>query len=560
MAEKGVLLDDAFWRTLEVRNESGYDVDHDEFMRALRAAPEMAALADWSTDLHGAQKSKGRAGSIFERDRYVTPTNIFDQFDVAQHAVEHDDVVGGVADSTEGLAFSKMRFEAEDEDQEDVWNQIGKNLDLDSRLREMWRELFTFSQVVVGSFWGTKTYTVRGTTKTGVKRKKTYSIDVPLGLTMLDQKKVLPVGSFFFNREKLVYVADRHEVEAIEGVGDDEIMRQLILGKYTPTPGDQKLLKDNGISTTTASERLYVLNPQRVFRHTETRSQGEPFAAVRLKSVFEWLDMKNQLKQRDRAHLIGATNFIVLIKKGTDTLPANQTEVNALRGYARQLAQIPVIVGDHRLNVEIVVPPQDYVLIGEKYNMINAAIAARLYKILLIGGFSAGAKGDDSIKLSRVIARGLESRRHQLKRSVERNILQMIVDKNEEAFDDLPDLRFTPKRIALDFDANMATFMKDLADRGDLSRDTLLSEFDFDQDEEFRKRKREKDSGMDDVFQTAVPFSSPQAQPFGGQSKPQSPGDAGRNKGGTRRGGGAAPGTNQGKTKEQQSDDEGSWS
>lgn len=558
---KGVLLDDDFWHHMRVVNESGIDVAHSQVIEHLRRSPEVAALSDWALSTQAT--SRGRQGSIFERDRYVTPGGVFEQYKVALRAAEHDDVVSGVLESTEGLAFSKMRMEAEDEDQEDIWNQIAKELDLDSRLREMWREMFIYSQCVVGVYWGNKTFTVRGRSKEGVKRKKKFRARVPLGMTMLDPFKILPVGNFFFNKEKLVYMADDDEIDLINGVlqgeEDDPLIREIIARPYELTKRDQKMLTDNGAIDRRSTDRFFLLNPKNVFRHTETRPQYQPWPNLRMKSVFELLDLKNQLRQMDRAHLIGGTNFIILIKKGSDAQPATQREVNALQGYARSLARVPMLVGDHRLSVEIITPDQDFVLVPEKYNALDARITARLYQMFMTGNFAAGAKGDDSIKLARVVARGLESRRHQLKRTLESNVFKGIVDENPDVFDDIPDLRFTPKRIALDFDNNLAMFMIELANRGDLSRDTLLSEFDFDEDEEARKRTRAKENGMDEIFQTAIPFSSPQAQPFGGAPKPQapqSPRSAGRSKGGNRNGGGAAPGTNQGKTKEQQADEE----
>lgn len=42
-----------------------------------------------------------------------------------------------------------------------------------------------------------------------------------------------------------------------------------------------------------------------------------------MKSIFELLDLKQQLRQMDRAHLIGGSNFIVLMTMGDkDHYPA----------------------------------------------------------------------------------------------------------------------------------------------------------------------------------------------------------------------------------------------
>lgn len=534
------------------------DISDSEVMSAFSSQnPELAALVRWSSGTQGGRSG----GGLFERDRYITPENVFDQMRTAQLAAQNDDVVSGVLESTESLAFSKMSIDAEDEDETDIWNQIAADLDLDSRLREMWRELFTVSQFYLAIWWGTKDYRVRGRTDKGVARKKAFAdLQVPLGLSLLDPTKVIPIGSTLFNRERLAYIANPTEAVQIDKAigrraGDDPMIETLIVSKYeTRDPAERtylsNLLAESGSSG--GVDRLYILNPENVFRHTDTRSQYQRFATVRMKSVFELLDMKHQLRQMDRAHLLGATNFIVLVTKGSDTLPARPEEISNLQTQVKTVARVPILVGDHRLDVKIVTPKTDNTLEPARYNGIDARISARLYQIFMTGNFAAGAKGDDSIKLARVVARGLESRRHMLRRALEKNVLQAIFEKNS-SFSEAAKLRFHPKHVALDFDANLASYLLDLRSMGDLSRETMLEEIDFGQDEEAKRRKRERDKGLDDIFKTAVPFSGGGGNPLApGQSDPDQPmtpagqKNAGRRGGGNKGGGGAAPGSGQG--------------
>jgi hypothetical protein len=111
---------------------------------------------------------------------------------------------------------------------------------------------------------------------------------------------------------------------------------------------------------------------------------------------------------------------------------------------------------------------------------------------------------------------------------------------------------FHPRSIALDFDAAYASFLFDLRQSKDLSRETILNQFDLDQDLEAINREREKEE-YDDIFQTQVPYSTPAGTPppgTPGQPAPQAPAPAPGlprdNGGGRRNGGGAAPGTGQG--------------
>lgn len=105
----------------------------------------------------------------------------------------------------------------------------------------------------------------------------------------------------------------------------------------------------------------------------------------------------------------------------------------------------------------------------------------------------------------------------------------------------MPKLRFAPKRISLAFDPTMTQALLDLRDRRELSRSTLLGEFDFSQDGEARKLEMEAEV-YDDIFQTAVPFNSPANSPNSGDPNTD-PRTGGRNKGGSRNGGGRPQGS-----------------
>jgi len=305
-------------------------------------------------------------------------------------------------------------YDTDDEDQADVWNQIAEELDLDRRLREMWREDFTVSQFICATWWGERDFQVRGKTDKGIARKKQFNkMRVPIGITILDPLKVVPVGNLLFNKEQLAYQADNTQeydliLAVIEGRKPaDDVISQLMVGPYYPDEVEAKMLGADGIATS----RLFLLNPDNVWRHTDTRPQYERYATLRMRSVFELLDLKTQLRAMDRAHLLGGTNFIVLVKKGDKDRPAKPAEIMNLQNQVRSLARVPVIVGDDRLSIEIITPKTDQTLDPARYNGLDARITARLYQMFMTGNFAAG-KGDDSVKLAKVVARGLESRRH----------------------------------------------------------------------------------------------------------------------------------------------------
>jgi hypothetical protein len=530
-----------------VLNDSG--VETSSVLGAMRRHPEIAALEMWSRSTRGPADASRATSSLFDRDRFVTPANPYDQMRVCYDA-ESDDVVGGWLDTTEAQAFSRLVLESPDEDEQNVLNQIAEDMGLLTRMKELWREDSLVSNAYIAVWWGRRDYKVDGKTDAGNAKRKTFSdIQVPVAMSMLDPLKVLPLGNFLFGREQLCYIANWAETDPIDAYlnGDaapteDPVIARLILGKYRPSMNDRKMCAQLAVDP----NRLYELNPNVVFRHSATRSSYQQFATRRLVSVLELLDLKHQLRQRDRATLIGGTNFIVLIKKGSDNLPGQPDEVAALQSQVRVLSQVPVIVGDQRLNIEIVTPSQDHTLDPERYLGLDARIQARLFGMFTLPGTKGG---DDSLKLARVIARGLEARRDAQRVTVRDRIIREIRKRNPEQFTEKPDMRYFPRRIALDFDPALVQFILDLMNNGKLSDESALAEVDFDVWEEARRKKREKDKGITDLMTPALPPPGSPA-PAGKQAAPAAkvdPKAAGRQQGGRRAGGGAAPGSGQGK-------------
>jgi hypothetical protein len=116
-----------------------------------------------------------------------------------------------------------------------------------------------------------------------------------------------------------------------------------------------------------------------------------------------------------------------------------------------------------------------------------------------------------------------------LVRALERYIFKLILDRNEGVLDERPQLEFAPKRITLDFKADIMGQILKLRDRGDISRETTLEELDYDQDREVLRRARER-AEYDEVFTSATPFASPTQQPYatGQPGQPGQPGQQGQ--------------------------------
>lgn len=547
--------------------------------------PIVDVINRWTQRVSGLPAAATRKGGLLERDRFVTPATPFEKMRTARHAIR-DDVVGGAADGSEAITLSKLSISCPDTEQEDVWNQWAADIDLDDRLRTHWRELFKYSQCVIATWWDERVYRVRRRTSAGNQARKKFALRVPTAITFIDPAKVTPVGSLMFGQERLAYVADHIEAMAFDqilaardGTNDpinqidqgqlppslrlrvrgrgrnaslvqnaptgnvrDPIVESLIVGRYVPDFWEQQQLHEDGVQT----DHLFLLNPELVFRHTLTRADYERFAQVRLESVFELLDLKSQLRQMDRSHLLGGINFLIVIRKGTDEHPANQAEISNLRANAAGMMSTPLIVGDHRLQVDIVTPSLDVTLTRSKYDTLDVRLFARAWGTFV----PTGADTDDPVKLGRVIAQNLQSRRQMMRRSWEHNIFEKIREQNPDQLTERAKLQFKPRRISLTFDQGMATLLADLRAGRTISRQSLLDLFDLSQADEALQLEREAEE-YDAIFREFNPYG-PQAPGVGDEPEP-TPSQSGarrraggRQGGGNRNGGGAAPGSGQG--------------
>lgn len=529
-------------------NASGLEVTP-----ALETAVDRVArqVASWVDETQGRSRSH-----LFDRSAYATPRDPYQVMRVAKGAVENDDVVGSVADAIEGYMFHQgMKWEAENEDDADVFNQISRDLNLDHQLRIWNREEFTYSQVVIGLWWGQRSYTVRGKTQKGNKKRSKYDIACPVAMTFLDPLKVVPLPPGPFGQDRLAWHASRGEYADYAAMSAgmrpfDPVMSEFFAGMVTGLSQETRSLL---ASWRIDPSRLIYLNPRNVFRHTRTKAPYEAFPSVRLKSIFPQLDLKQQLMEADRVSLVGAANYILLVKKGVKDDPATQEELDNLNAGMKTLAKLPVIVGDHRLEIEIITPEQQWTLDHEKYDTLDSRILSRTLGTLTAGSSSVGERSTGSISPGTSVGRMLQSRRDMMARTIEAEIARAIVEHpmNVNAFDEAPSLAFTQRNIQVVSDVEFAQQVMALRTQKEISRESTLDYFGFDQATEAQRREMEEER-FDDIFQTQVPFS---AGGPGGPSGQEGPNGAGEDpsvsgaRGGRPQGGGQSAQSPQAQTR-----------
>lgn len=498
---------------LQLVNHSG--LDDDEVINSTGMRELARKLSGW-VDNARAQSTRH---NLFDRGTYVPPDNPYSEMMAARTAVETDDIVGGVAEVTEGFAFQGQKWEGPSEEEADVFNQISRDLNLDDIIRQMWRETFTYSKYVIASVWDYRTYKVRGRTENGNKRKKEYTVYCPVQLAVLDATKVVPVGHTPIGTQGLAWSSTNQEIEhwirSKQGKVYDPLMEQFFIGTFKPAPSEDAELARMGVDT----NNLLLMNPGMVWEHTTTKPGYKRFPDIRMKSLFSLLDLKRQLINADRAMLIGAANYILVVKKGNDERPAKAPEMENLKDNFKFVAKLPVIISDHRLEVEIVAPKIDFTLKQDRYDLIDLRILMRL-----LGTLSPGARGqrnETNVTISRAVARNMENRRHMIRRDLEQRLARAVYEhpRNEGVFDEgeEPNLVFVPRNISLQIDAAFVQAIMQLRQSKELSRETILEHFGFDQATEAQRREME-DLLYDEIFGTIVPHGSPEQDGTPGQT------------------------------------------
>jgi len=558
--------------SIQYVNEAGIPEDViDRHFRRGRGFREISSIIEkWTQDLNN-ELSTAPSLSLFNRSSRYKPSSLHIHAIMARTswACDHDDILLTLGEVVEGLMWPKCKFELIEEDEQDFWNQWARRINLDAMLRAMGREDYKVSQFYVGLWWEKATFAVRDNAveekvqefkdelkqkkyeeqveqreqliaankgnpdfiappelpepvkknKGGNrKRRKSVQLTVPTSYTIFDPTKVVPVGQLMFGKERFAYVATREEDEAfskvmVGNVVDDTVLR-LLERKYTPNGQDKKMCAELGVD----DSLLWLFNRDAIWRYTATRAQYERFAVPRMRSVIPILEMKDHLRNSDRATLIGNTNFIVVITKGSDKLPAKPAEIENLQSQARMVARLPVLVGDHRLHVEIVAPTMDNTLQDSRWQVLDSRLvftALKTFTPLTQGGASAGSGVKE---MSMIVSKGLMNHRHMIVRSLEKEIFAVMLQRNPD-LTEFPTLTFSPRRITLDFQADIIGQVLKLRDRGDISRETTLEELDYDQDTEVMRRAIER-LVYDEVFESQTPFSSPATNPYGTSALP----------------------------------------
>jgi hypothetical protein len=231
-----------------------------------------------------------------------------------------------------------------------------------------------------------------------------------------------------------------------------------------------------------------------------------------LTANFALLEAKRLLNVMDYALLQGGTNYIVVAKVGDKDKPGTQPEVDNLTDQVRLASRSGVLVGDHRINIEIITPNLSELLNPDKRKLLGRKIAMTMLGLSEQVTGDAGSEGTKSEM--EILGRVVTSDRRDIKRHIEMHVYDEIVERNPSQFKrGAPELWF-PK-IVLSGTKDFYTNVQAARDRGDIPRAWAVEVLGYPYDAGVAQRKREIERGDDDVLVPGnVPFDS--ANPNGG--------------------------------------------
>lgn len=459
-------------------------------------------------------------GSLLARRKFRTPTNVFDEICLSRDLAERDDDVRSTMGAMLAVAFGAgMQNTGEDEMVVALYNEIAENANLDKVFKEMYREYLISSQCVTATIFTHEDFTFAP--QSG-QRQRTRSVVAPL-IGVLPAEQIRVIDNDMFGTGTLAYRPATSAQEQwlreyfdpqtsagrkAEMRAEDPVLTVLLTGVAETSQYEQVSLFYSDFETAGYGNALYTLNPKLVHRTTMEKGAWK-YPRPLMTANFALLEAKRLLNIMDYALLQGACNFLVVAKKGTDAKPAMPEEIANLRDVLRRSSSTGLIVGDHRLEIDIITPKLDELLNAEKRGLVGRKLASLLLRTpdFLEGELEGEAEASIEL-LQRVIA----SDRLDLRRHMQRGPYKETQRRNKAIVDDKASIWF-PQIILQGLNFFTDLVLK-LRDRGDISRRSAVEAGGFDYDSEVATRKREKAAGDDRVLTPPpVPFSSPNAGP-----------------------------------------------
>jgi hypothetical protein len=457
-------------------------------------------------------------GSMLARTPFRTPQSVIDEIKLARSVADTDDDIGAVIGEMIAIAFGDgVVNQHRDEKTLEFFNLImgptTTEMDLETVLEEMYREYLIAASV---------------TTLTVFARQRLQYFPLKSDTPVQAQLQVPNVG--ILPAENLRVITNDIMRQGQLAFAPQEVTLRNWLEEFlnptTPAARKTMMAMQEPVAAALFTGRvqipysdgdpesrgmtLYTMNPRMVARTTAPKG-AVAYARPFLTRNFALLEAKRLLNIMDYALLQGGTNYIVVAKKGTDNLPAQQPEIDNLMEQVRHASRSGVMVGDHRLTIEIITPKLDELLNPNKRKLLGRKLKMGLMRQTEEVPGDTGTQG--ATNEMELTSRVVSSDRRKLVRHAQASFYDETATRNRSTFPMGAPSIWAPKIIL----SNVAVFWTNLLqarDRGDIPRRYVVEALGFDYEAALAERQRELARGDDEILTPgAVPFSAGPGQP-----------------------------------------------
>jgi hypothetical protein len=483
-------------------------------------------------------------GNLMTRPKWRPPSNIIEEIVMARELADRDSDVAPTIGMLQALAFGEgMRHSHRDEVTIAQYDKIAHKARILGKLKEMYREWLIAGQVTTATIFEPAQISF---TPMNADRQRSRNVWIPR-VAIIPAEQIRVLGNDIFGTAPLAYrpFSGRQEAWLME-----------YFSKQTSAARKREMQLEDPILTTLLTEEVawegndmggaewvygdprdpiighyvYRMNEHLVHRSTIPKGQQQHPRPMLTRNM-PMLEAKRLLALMDYSLLEAGANFLIVAKKGTDARPALPEEVANLRDTIVRASRSGVMIGDHRLSIEIITPKMDELLNAEKHKLISRSIVSALLRAPDWAN-SDVAGGQEVLTTTEIISRVVEADRFDIATHLHDFVYELTSQRNDDPTG--PAHIWFPKVVlqGLQF---FTELILGLRDRGDIPRSWGVEYAGFDWNAAVQQRKLEVSSGDDKVMApAAVPFSSPNAGP-------QNNGGAGRPPGGG--GNKPAPGT-----------------
>jgi hypothetical protein len=451
-------------------------------------------------------------GSMLARTPFRTPSSVIDEIKLARTVADTDDDIGAIIGNMTAIAFGEgVVNQHRDEKTLEFFNQITQPtaMDIETVFEEMYRELLVASSVT------TVTLFTRNRMQYWPLKSDTpvqAQLQVPnVGILPAENVRVL-TNDMMRDGQLAYYVEDQNLKRWLEEFFDPRVsgQRKAIMAMQEPIAAalftGRISIPWTDSDPTSRGQVLYTLNQRMVHRSTLPKG-SMAYPRPLLTRNFALLEAKRLLNIMDYALLQGGTNYIVVAKKGTDDMPAQQGEVDNLARQVTHASRSGVLVGDHRVSIEVITPNLTEMLNEKKRTLIGRKLKMGLMRQTEEVPMDTGTQGASNEM--EMTARVVAADRRKLIRHAKATFYDETATRNRSVFPMGAPNIWAPKIIL----TNVAQFWQNVLqarDRGDIPRRWVVEALGYDFDAAVAEREREIANGVDDILQPgSVPFSNP---------------------------------------------------